>query len=56
MFERAGAVVLGISPQNVDSHERFAAAEGFTFPLLSDEDLAVGQACLQPQALGVCDG
>lgn len=44
VFEQAGAVVLGISPQNVDSHERFADAEGFTFPLLSDTDLRVGSA------------
>lgn len=38
MFERAGAVVLAISPQDVDSHERFAEQEGFTFPLLADVD------------------
>jgi peroxiredoxin Q/BCP len=38
VFERAGAVVLAVSPQDVDSHERFAAQEGFGFPLLADVD------------------
>lgn len=44
MFERAGAVVLAVSPQDVDSHERFAAQEGFEFPLLADVDMAAGRA------------
>ena len=43
MFEQAGAVVLAISPQDVDSHEKFAAQEGFTFPLLADIDLVAGR-------------
>jgi peroxiredoxin Q/BCP len=33
--------VLGISPQDVDSHERWIAKEGFPFPLLADVDLEV---------------
>lgn len=41
MFEQAGAVVLAISPQDVDSHERWAAQEGFTFALLADTDKQV---------------
>lgn len=32
-----GAEVLGVSPQSVDSHERFAAKHGLTVPLLADE-------------------
>ncbi len=36
-----GAVLWGISSQGLDSHERFAARRGLTFPLLSDEDKAV---------------
>ena len=36
MFEQAGAVVLAVSPQDVDSHERFAEQEQLTFPLLAD--------------------
>jgi peroxiredoxin Q/BCP len=35
-FEELDAVVLGISAQNVESHERFAAKRGLTFPLLAD--------------------
>ena len=30
--------MLAISPQNVDSHERWADEEGFTFALLADTD------------------
>lgn len=30
--------MLAISPQDVDSHERWAEAEGFTFALLADTD------------------
>ena len=44
MFEQAGAVVLAVSPQGVDSHERFAKQEGFTFPLLADADGAIARA------------
>lgn len=43
-FEAVGAQVLGISPQSVDSHERFAAKYGFNFPLLADMDKAVAGA------------
>jgi peroxiredoxin Q/BCP len=40
-FEALDAHVLGISPQNVDSHDRFAGKHGFRFPLLADTDKAV---------------
>lgn len=44
-FEGVGAQVLAISPQSVDSHEDFACKQGgFAFPLLADEDKAVGEA------------
>jgi peroxiredoxin Q/BCP len=33
--------VLAISPQDVDSHARWAEQEGFTFPLLADTDQTV---------------
>jgi peroxiredoxin Q/BCP len=42
-FTELGAAVWGISPQGVESHERFAAKHGFRFPLLADEDKAVGE-------------
>ena len=35
--------MLGISPQDVDSHERWIAKEGFPFALLADTDLAVAE-------------
>ena len=39
----AGAQVLGVSPQSVESHDAFAAANGgYAFPLLADRDKAVG--------------
>jgi peroxiredoxin Q/BCP len=40
-FEDLDAVVLGVSAQNLDSHERFAAKRGLTFPLLADPDKTV---------------
>jgi len=43
-FEDVGARVLAISPQDVESHERFAAKHGFKFPLLADTDKKVAQA------------
>jgi peroxiredoxin Q/BCP len=43
-FEELGARVLGISPQDVASHERFACQEGLRFPLLADVDKSVGDA------------
>lgn len=42
-FAEFDALVLGISPQNLDSHERFAERRGLTFPLLADPDKAVAR-------------
>lgn len=41
-FKRAGAVVLGVSKDSVEKHEKFRAKHEFPFDLLSDED---GKAC-----------
>ena len=41
-FEDVGAQILGVSPQDVASHEAFSAKHGFSFPLLADTDKAVG--------------
>lgn len=38
------AVVLGISPQSVRSHERFTAEHELTVPLLADPDHATAKA------------
>jgi len=37
-FERAGAVVLGISPDNVKSHEKFKQKYSLPFTLLADDE------------------
>jgi peroxiredoxin Q/BCP len=43
-YERAGAVVLGISPDPVAKLRRFADNHRLEFPLLADEDHAVADA------------
>jgi len=40
-FDESGAVLLGISPQDVDSHEKWAEKRGFHFPLLADTEKQV---------------
>src|SRR5262245_4639808 len=42
-FERAGAVVLGVSPDGAESHEEFKAKYGLPFTLLTDPDHAVAE-------------
>jgi peroxiredoxin Q/BCP len=42
-FAEFDALVLGISAQDLGSHERFAAKRGLTFPLLADTDKAVAR-------------
>jgi thioredoxin-dependent peroxiredoxin len=37
-FRKAHAVVVGVSPDSLASHDRFKAKYGFPFELLSDED------------------
>jgi len=41
--KRAGAVVLGVSPDGVTSHEKFKAKFDLPFPLLADEDHRVAE-------------
>ncbi len=43
-MESLGAALIGISPQSVDSHERFITEQGLNVPLLADEDRAVAKA------------
>jgi peroxiredoxin Q/BCP len=40
-FAARGAVILGVSPDSVQSHQKFSAKHGLPFPLLSDPDAAV---------------
>jgi peroxiredoxin Q/BCP len=43
-FERAGAVVLGISPDDEKSHDKFKSKYDLPFTLLSDADHEVADA------------
>jgi peroxiredoxin Q/BCP len=42
-FERRGAVVLGVSPDDPASHARFKKKHGLPFTLLSDEEHEVAE-------------
>ncbi len=43
-FKEVGAVVFGVSGDNLDSHEKFLVKFGLNFPLLSDEHKLVCKA------------
>jgi thioredoxin-dependent peroxiredoxin len=43
-LDQIGAEVLGISPQSVESHERFTQEKSLNVPLLADEDKSVAKA------------
>lgn len=42
-FDNVGAQIIGISSQDVSSHDEFSGKHGFAFPLLSDVDKHVSQ-------------
>jgi len=42
-LDQIDAEVLGISPQTVDSHERWTQEKSLSVPLLADEDLTVSK-------------
>ena len=42
-YRTAGAVVLGVSPDGVKSHDQFRAKHGLPFTLLADEDHGVAE-------------
>ncbi len=44
VFEKKGAVVLGVSTDSVKSHDKFVAKFKLPFTLLSDEDKKIVQA------------
>ncbi len=43
-FRDLGAVMWGISPQGLESHEAFAKRRGIAFPLLADVDRSVARS------------
>ena len=55
-FTDAGAVVVGISADSIDSHQSFAANHRLPFHLLSDADGRLRKAFGVPKSLGVLPG
>jgi thioredoxin-dependent peroxiredoxin len=43
-FKKAGAVVIGVSKDDLNSHKKFAKKYGLNFDLASDEDLKAAKA------------
>jgi peroxiredoxin Q/BCP len=43
VFNEQGAEILGVSTDSVNSHKRFQAKYGLSFPLLADTDHAVAE-------------
>jgi peroxiredoxin Q/BCP len=43
-LKKAGAVVLGVSPDTLASHEKFRGEHKLNFPLLADTDKAVAKS------------
>jgi peroxiredoxin Q/BCP len=56
VFKEAGAEVIGISSQSVDSHKRFAQANNLPFTLLSDEDGRIRKLYGVTSTLGIIPG
>lgn len=56
VFKEAGAEVIGVSSQSVDSHKRFALANMLPFILLSDEDAKVRKLYGASSAFGLIAG
>jgi len=50
VFAGLGIEVVGVNPQGLDSHERFASRHGLPFPLVSD---ASKEVCRSYGALGL---
>ena len=43
-YEKAGAVILGVSVDSAESHKNFCAKEGLNFKLLADTEVTVSAA------------
>jgi peroxiredoxin Q/BCP len=55
-FKDAGAEVIGVSSQSVESHDKFASLYKLPFILLSDEDGKVRKLYGVPSTFGVLPG
>ena len=56
VFQKAGAEVIGISSDSVESHGAFVVKHGLQFTLLSDKDQAVRKLYGVPSTLGLLPG
>jgi peroxiredoxin Q/BCP len=56
VFKEAGAEVVGVSSDSVESHESFAAHHRLPFVLLSDEDGALRKLYGVPTTMGMFPG
>ncbi len=56
VFQKAGAEVIGISSDTVESHGAFVVKHGLQFILLSDKDQAVRKLYGVPSTLGLLPG
>lgn len=55
-FTEAGATVIGVSGDSVDSHEKFASKHHLPFTLLSDSDGALRKTYGVSKSLGLLPG
>jgi len=55
-FREAGAAVIGVSADSVESHRRFAARHGLPFHLLADPDGSLRARYGVPRTLGLIPG
>lgn len=51
MFKDLNTEIIGVNPDGLESHERFAAAQSYKFPILVDEGKAISKAygALKPE-------
>jgi len=56
VFKDAGATVIGVSSDGVESHRKFAEKHKLPFTLLSDKGGAVRKLYGVPASLGIFDG
>ncbi len=52
-YDAKNAVIIGVSMQDADSHQKFCAKEGLSFKLLADTDSQVSKAYDSVMNLGV---
>jgi peroxiredoxin Q/BCP len=55
-FQQAGALVVGVSSDSADSHQRFMATHRLPFPLVSDEKGQLRKLMGVPKTLGFLPG